>query len=109
MLRDLYNETCGVVLRDLHIPMANMHPRSTKNFAFDVNEQLKVWSDWGGIGDLIIYHSHPRGSAFPSRPDLIAARDPRIHYLIYALRFNEEFLYRVDAGEVIREDLIVID
>lgn len=109
MTRDLYNETCGCVLRDMLIPMDNIHPSPRSNFAFEGKRQLEVWTEWGGVGDLIVYHTHPRGTAFPSQTDIAAARDPRIHYWIYSLSLLQDFFFRVDAGRVVREDLTVVD
>jgi proteasome lid subunit RPN8/RPN11 len=102
-----YEEVCGVFLRGKHIPMLNVHPNRRSNFAFDGERQLEVWAEWGGAGDLIIYHSHPRGTAKPSRTDIDAARDHRIYYLILSVKYGELYLYRVDAGEVVEEELII--
>lgn len=71
-------------------------------------DQLKVWADWGGQGDLIVYHSHPKSSSKPSRADVMNARDPRIFYLIISVKYANHFFYRVDAGQVIEETLNIV-
>lgn len=71
-------------------------------------DQLEVWAEWGGKGELIVYHSHPTSAAKPSGEDIRLARDPRVFYLIVSVKYANHFFYRVDAGEVIEETLFVV-
>lgn len=102
-------EVCGVILRGRLIPMTNVHPDPYRGYAFDSTEQLNVWADWGGVdGDLIVYHSHPNGRARPSRPDVAMAKDSRIRYLILSVKYVELYLYKVDAGVVVEEEIDIV-
>lgn len=91
-LTDHPEEACGVLTGLIgtgevtgHIPMEN-ELASTTRFAFDPDQQLRVWLGMDARGEepVAIYHSHTRGAAYPSSYDVQAAFDPDLHYVIAA-------------------------
>ncbi|WP_235037378.1 Mov34/MPN/PAD-1 family protein [Actinomadura sp. K4S16] len=102
-------EACGIVAGPAgsgrpvrHVPMANASGDRRRRFRFDPEEQLAVWREMDARGEdpVVVYHSHPRGGAYPSREDVRAAWDPGVHYLIVSLRGGspEVRSFRVGGG-----------
>lgn len=81
-------EICGVVLRGKDIPMKNVASppvARSRSFKMDPKEQLEIWGQWQKRGDLVVYHSHPKGLAHPSGEDrVVIARSPEITFLIFS-------------------------
>lgn len=96
------DEVCGAILRGQHRPMRNVAVRPSVAYALDPAEQLRLWQEWGGQGDLVLYHSHPSsGSIELSGADReMVLRMPGVAFLVVTER---PFLYacRAVAGEVV--------
>jgi proteasome lid subunit RPN8/RPN11 len=112
-------EACGVLAgpaggdRPVRmIPLLNAC-MSDSLFAFDPDEQLRVWQGLDAIGERVVavYHSHPATPAVPSTTDIAYAADPGLHYVIVGLAGGEpEFRsWRVSGGAAEEEDVAVID
>lgn len=107
-------ETCGVIagpegsnLPLRLIPMRNA-AKSETFFKFDPEEQLRVWRRMEARGEeaIVIYHSHTRGPAYPSRTDVEFALEPQSHYIIIPTdpAYGEEIRsFRIVEGMVTEE------
>ena len=88
-------EVCGVVIRGEHTPIKNIAKDRDRRFRMDPGEQMDAWNTWKREGEMIVYHSHPRGSASPSREDQwVIARSEDITFLIYSVADKEFKAYR---------------
>ncbi|QNM95308.1 Mov34/MPN/PAD-1 family protein [Chitinimonas koreensis] len=65
------------------VPMRNA-AQSSRFFAFEPREQLRVWRELeaGDEEVVALYHSHTGSPAYPSRDDVLYATDPALRYLI---------------------------
>lgn len=97
-------ESCGAILRGEDFPISNVSPNDrTRTFQLDPVEQLGVWTNWGGKGDLMIYHSHPKGSPNPSRSDTeVMLANPNIVFLIFAPQTGWVGAYQAVGGFIRR-------
>ena len=90
----LPEEVCGVITGHSdqeHYRAVKIYPitnilHSTHRFRMDPHEQLQAFNELEEMGlELIgIYHSHPKGPAFPSDIDLEEAYYPECAYLIWS-------------------------
>jgi len=116
-------ECCGVIAgprgSDVPlrwIPMENT-ARSETFFQFSPREQLRVWREMESADEepVVIYHSHTKSQAYPSREDVQFAHEPSAHYVIIeagsrALS-NEERVrsFRIVNQRVIEETVRFVD
>jgi [CysO sulfur-carrier protein]-S-L-cysteine hydrolase len=93
-LREAPDEACGLLGgrdgRIVHVySMQNAVPGVRRLLAYrlDPEEQYRVFMEIESAGlDLVgIYHSHPRGEAYPSMTDVSLAYYPGVVYLIVSL------------------------
>lgn len=99
----LDEEVCGAIIRGEHITLTNTIPQGHRHnmFALDPEEQLGFWRKWNGEGDLIIYHSHPNGSAFPSGSDMTAILGaPKAFFVIISVHEQKARVFQAVDGEV---------
>lgn len=95
-------EFCGAILRGEHIPIRNVSGTPKTRFRMDPQEQMEVWNKWRRDGDLIIYHTHPRGSALPSSEDKwVMSRISDVTFLIYGNRCDEFAAYRWNGTDIV--------
>jgi len=90
-------------MRGEHIPMVNTERPWVRHrkFKMDPETQLAVWNEWGGDGDLIVYHSHPTGTAFASELDrTVILQSPNLKFLIYAVVTGRFRAYQAIDGKV---------
>jgi len=75
------------------IPLPNVHPNPLSGYLAEPLALLKVLRELEreGLELLAIYHSHPRGPAFPSPADLQEARW-RVPYVIFGTDGFRAFL-----------------
>lgn len=118
--KDHPTETCGVIagpegsnLPLRLIPMRNV-ARSETFFEFDPQQQLQVWRTMEARGEepIVIYHSHTRTQAYPSRTDVMYATEPRSHYVIIPtdVRYGEEIRsFRIADGMVTEERVRMLE
>lgn len=102
-------EICGAVLRGKHIVMTNAAAPilRKRRFTFDPQEQLDIWTEWGGEGDLVIYHSHPASSSSPSVIDEQVIMDsPNVFFMIVSVRDRKASVYRA-VGDSVHELVLV--
>ncbi|WP_085979835.1 Mov34/MPN/PAD-1 family protein [Mycobacterium marinum] len=118
--RDHPDEACGVLAGPQgsdrphrHIPMTNA-VRSPTFYRFDSGEQLAVWQEMEGAGEVpvVIYHSHTATDAYPSRTDIDLAAEPAAHYVLVCTRDpdrDELRSCRIIAGAVTEEPVNVVE
>jgi proteasome lid subunit RPN8/RPN11 len=103
-------ESCGVLVgRDAHvafaIPMKNV-ARGRTRYQLDPAEHIalrRVLRELTpAIGIVGVYHSHPRGSAWPSRTDVAQALYPGWIHLIVGLSGNRAAAraFAIERGRV---------
>ncbi|HZP15565.1 MAG TPA: M67 family metallopeptidase [Nocardioides sp.] len=104
-------EACGVVsAKGRFIPLANASDDPSL-FSFHPEEQLRVWQELDAAGDRVdvVYHSHPRTPAAPSRTDVAFAAYPDVHYVIVGLADpdNPEFRsWHIEDGQADEETVL---
>jgi proteasome lid subunit RPN8/RPN11 len=113
-------EACGVIagpegsnLPLRLIPMRNV-AQSETFFQFDPQQQLQVWREMEARGEapIVIYHSHTRTQAYPSRTDVSYATEPQSHYVIIptdSLHGDEIRSFRIVDGMVTEERVRMLD
>lgn len=113
-------EACGVIagpagsnLPQRLIPMQNA-VKSENFFQFEPLQQLRVWKEMEACDELpiVIYHSHTKTQAYPSRTDIKYATEPKAHYVIISTSYQfEETLrsFRIVDGVVIEERIKIVD
>lgn len=95
-------EICGVIIRGKHKPIHNIAKNPRTRFRMQPSEQMAAWTAWERKGELIVYHSHPRGSAYPSADDRwVIARSPEVVFLIYAVGSRRFHAYRYNGTDII--------
>src|ERR1700760_3373468 len=114
------DEACGVIAGTLgsdrperFVPMENAE-RSPTFYRFDSHEQLTVWREMDDRDEeaVVIYHSHTATEAYPSRPDISFAGEPRAHSLLVSTRdpeVAEVRSFRIEDGAVTEEPVKVVD
>src|SRR6185369_8568587 len=95
------------------IPMRNV-AQSETFFQFDPQQQLQVWREMEARGEapIVIYHSHTRKQAYPSRTDVSYATEPQSHYVIIptdSLHGDEIRSFRIVDGTVTEERVRMLD
>jgi proteasome lid subunit RPN8/RPN11 len=85
-------EVCGLVAGNNGqplrvIPVRNVSDRPRRRFVMDPAEQIDAQRGMRELGEELfaIYHSHPRGPAYPSPTDLEQAAYPQALCLIVSL------------------------
>ncbi|PTN11151.1 Mov34/MPN/PAD-1 family protein [Nitrosomonas aestuarii] len=113
-------ETCGVIagpigsnLPQRLIPMQNV-AQSEDFFQFDSLQHLKVWREMETRGEapVVIYHSHTKTPAYPSKTDVKYAAEPKAHYVIISSNrlYGEEIRsFRIVDGIVIEERIKIVN
>ena len=110
------NEGCGLVVGreagERFIPMTNVSG-SASRFEMDAGELINSLRDMRGRGEelIAIYHSHPHGSAEPSKTDIEQAHYPEAAHLIIslgALERPQAAAFRIVDGEVLGIEVHVI-
>lgn len=101
-------EKDGVIIA--HFEMANAD-QSREHFSMNPSEQFDVIRK---IRDLkytlaASYHSHPTSPARPSEEDIKLAYDPNISYVIISLIDNTIQSYKIRNGNVIPEEVTLLD
>jgi proteasome lid subunit RPN8/RPN11 len=115
-LRALPLEGCGLLLgtadgvvRDV-VASPNV-AASAKLYEIDPKVLLRTFrrADDEGLEVMGVFHSHTHSEAYPSPTDVRQAPDPNWHYVLISLRDPDTVVrsYRVVAGEVTEEDLVV--
>ena len=95
------NEACGIVpAAGTHWPkrvvrMQNVARNPQRSYAFDTDEQLRVWADMDQHGEnpYLVYHSHPDHGAELSATDLVYAHT-WIRYLVVSLADNSKPVFK---------------
>jgi len=122
------NECCGILAgesdRVLRLYRAVNAEHSPYRFDIDSRDLYRIHSEVESLGwrFVAIYHSHPRGEAFPSATDVAMAllpgsgeaieRWPATFYLIVSLAGPGSPLiraFRIEEGRVIEEPLQIPD
>jgi proteasome lid subunit RPN8/RPN11 len=122
------NECCGILAgegdRVLRLYRAVNAEHSPFRFDIDSRDLYRIHSEVEALGwqFVAIYHSHPRGEAFPSATDLALARLPGSDetvdlwpgtlYLIVSLAQADSPViraFRLESGAVSEEALELID
>ncbi len=114
------NEACGLLWGkrcDADVHVVNVH--QSENIArepetqFEINPQLRFdlerlarESDMGVVG---LYHSHPNGSAEPSKVDLSRAWETDLIWLIIALEDGRAVDQRAYKVKIPKERFVEID
>ena len=69
-------EACGLLpgqadMPTWHVPMRNVADHPQRRFAFDLDDQLAVWTamDHAGEDPIVVYHSHTASGPEPSGTD----------------------------------------
>lgn len=97
-------EICGAILRGEDIPVDNISKQRDRRFRMDPQQQMAIWESWARKGELIIYHSHPKGLAEPSDEDKwVISRSPEITFVIFSPRSGwfKAYRYSEDARGII--------
>ncbi len=118
------DEACGVIAGPAGsdrptrvVPMVNA-ARSPTFYEFDSTELLRLYRELEAAGDepVVFYHSHTATAPYPSRTDIAYAGEPTAHYLIISTRDGRDFgdqcelrSFRIIAGEVFEEEILVVD
>ncbi len=118
------DEACGVIAGPAGsdrptrvVPMVNA-ARSPTFYEFDSTELLRLYRELEAAGDepVVVYHSHTATAPYPSRTDIAYAGEPTAHYLIISTRDGRDFgdqcelrSFRIIAGEVFEEEILVVD
>jgi proteasome lid subunit RPN8/RPN11 len=119
--KDHPDEACGVIAGPegsdtptRFIPMLNAE-RSPTFYRFDPDEWNRVWNEMFDNDEeaVVIYHSHTATEAYPSRTDILYAREAgelQAHYVLASTRDETETefrSYRILDGEVTEEPVSV--
>jgi proteasome lid subunit RPN8/RPN11 len=93
--REFPREACGVLVgpangssETLRLVRMTNTADSDSEYAFDPDEQITLWQEVEDADHQVrvIYHSHPRSRARPSKVDLATASYPDVIYLIIGSR-----------------------
>jgi [CysO sulfur-carrier protein]-S-L-cysteine hydrolase len=112
--RDVPIETCGYLIgMDGYItqciPIRN-DDQAEDHFTFDAEEQLAAieCAEREGLDIIALYHSHPKGDAWPSAEDVKLAFDPLILYVIIGLTGTQESVraFHIIGGKIEEEPII---
>lgn len=104
------NECCGLLASDSDdrvrfvYPMTNSRSSPT-SYTIDPDEHYAAFRHAESMGWSLsgVFHSHPTGTAIPSKEDVLKALDPEWLYLISDL--NQLRGYRIRDGQVTEVDL----
>ena len=108
--RDEYpRECCGVLYgpngtAEYLYRMTNTHSDPETSYAVDHEEQLKLWEriEENDHELAVIYHSHPKGPAYPSSVDVDTAHN----HAVYVIIGDQEIkAFRISGG-IAREVMI---
>lgn len=100
-------EVCGTILRGEHTPIDNVAKGRASRFRMDPKQQMEVWNKWKREGDLIVYHSHPTGLAFPSDEDKwVIGRSPDVTFLIFAVKTGWFRAYRSNDIAIVEIEIL---
>ncbi len=118
------DEACGVVAGPegsdrptRFVPMVNAAGSPTF-YEFDSMELLGLYKDMDAADEepVVVYHSHTATEAYPSRTDIGLAQEPNAHYVLVSTREHgnsegavEFRSYRIVDGEVVEEDVTLLD
>ena len=124
MLAQAHNEhpieACGVIagsagtnLPQRLIPMQNA-VKSENFYQFEPLQHLRVWKEMEARDEspIVIYHSHTKTQAYPSRTDIKYATEPKAHYVIISTshQFDEALRsFRIVDGVVIEERIKIVN
>lgn len=99
------NETCGLIAATKEMPylgyrirpIQNIHPKPTRFYRMDPDQQVRATHAIDARGDIIlaVHHSHVDGPALLSDTDLNEAMDLEPLYVITSLRDREIKAYRI--------------
>ena len=88
-----HEEVCGLIGARQDVacnvyPVANVARNRSRHFEMDGAEQISAMRQMRERGESLfaIYHSHPRGEAWPSATDIAEASYPEALYLIIGLQ-----------------------
>lgn len=99
-------EVCGIILRGEHRAVTNVAKDRAKRFRMEPSEQMAAWNDWRRNGDMIVYHSHPRGSVRPSDDDKwVMTRNEGITFLIYSVSSDDFAAYRWNGTDIVSVEI----
>jgi len=103
-------EICGFIAEKngciSHVyPIENAATNPQEFFQMNGKEQITVMREMRERGESLfaIYHSHPRGNAYPSRTDIAQSEYPDVNYLIVSLGIKGVLDlggFRIRNGEV---------
>lgn len=72
----------------------------------DPVQQMAVWDRWGRTGDLVIYHSHPSGTASPSDDDKwVISRSGDVTFIIFAVKTGWFKAYRFNGFSIVSVEI----
>lgn len=111
-LESLGEEVCGVILRGEHIAVDNIvkPEQRARRFRMDPGQQMEIWNRWKRDGDIIVYHSHPTGSVWPSDDDKwVITRSPEVTFIIYGVRCDEFAAYRWNGFAIVTVNIKVVE
>jgi len=96
-------EICGGVVQGVLFPILNIEPNPRTRFMMDPGQQLDLYDMWGGVGELIIYHSHTQSpSGASGRDEQAIEMHPEAIFVIYSVPFDDFSAYRNVAGSATR-------
>lgn len=73
----------------------------------DPKQQMEVWNKWRREGDLIVYHSHPFGTASPSDEDKwVIGRSPDVTFLIFAVKTGWFRAFRYNGFAIVNVEIL---
>lgn len=110
ILRQAHNnapdETCGFIIGDAmaYIPVKNCHPEPTEHFTMEESAMLEILTTAAQEVDGI-YHSHPKGTKYPSTNDVgIMRAYPNFQFWI--VTYNNVYEWRLvdDKPRPVRRD-----
>ncbi len=119
--RDAPDEACGLlaghdgrVVRAYPMKNAVVGVRRLLAYHLDPEEQYRVFMEIESAGlELVgIYHSHPRGEAYPSTADVGLSYYPGVTYLIVSLLHAEQPVARaflIDGQDITETEIRIED
>lgn len=96
----------GVAIK--RYPLTNID-NSHDHFSLDPKEQFDTYkkAKAEGLNLIAVYHTHPETPARPSEEDIKLAFDPNISYVIASISHEEIKSFKIKAGNVTKEELII--